>query len=306
MKLSQKFLILIFTFLSVVSKYNSKHYYCTPSDDRHYALVKNLIGSIHHIDFEHLGEIAVFDLGLKPEQIAELNKMQKVKVCKVEMTHPDLLTPFVTADNGRKVAGYFAWKPVVIKQALDMYPYVLYADAGTTILKPLDDLFEYIQDKGYFLLSCTHNANCNLPNRITKNVVDAVIKKLPQKTQDILLSEHTIMIDAGMQGVSRAMMESYVLPMYNFAHNVDLFKDDGTAKFGYGAGRHDQTLFTVLAHVLGLKIHQEGFITLDYANKKVGAHIYWDRSGVNDNTIIYRSRHDNTFDGGRQQYIKFK
>ncbi len=72
------------------------HYYYTSSDERHYHLLKNLIGSIHHVDFKKLKEIAVFDLGLTPKQRAELSTMAKVAVYDVEMIHPDLLTYFVT------------------------------------------------------------------------------------------------------------------------------------------------------------------------------------------------------------------
>src|SRR5262245_24936207 len=93
---------------------DTHHYYCVASDAAHYDRLKNLIGSIHHVDYENLGAIAVFNLGLSSNQISELETMEKVSVHAVEMTHPDLLTYFVTGPTGRCVRGYFAWKPVVM------------------------------------------------------------------------------------------------------------------------------------------------------------------------------------------------
>lgn len=281
-----------------------KHFFCVPADQNHFHMLKNLIGSIHHNDSEHLGEIAVFNLGFTAEQIAELLRMKNVKVYAVEMTNPDLLTPLLTHPAGRKVRGFFAWKPVVIKQALDMFPYVLYLDAGTTVLKPLDRLFEYINEHGYFLLSCTRNETCRVGNRITKTVCDKLIARLPKKESDMIMSS-AYFIDAGLQGLTRRMLAAYVLPVYNYTHDLTLFADDGTAKFGFGAARHDQTLFTIQAYCLGLKIHPEGTTGLDIKGKLFKIHTHWDGSEVNNETIIYRSRDDVNFRGGMTRFICF-
>lgn len=224
-----KFFIVALALLNTLSIYSIPHYYCTPSDERHYHLLKNLIGSIHHADFKNLEQIAVFDLGLTTQQRAELATMQKVKVYDVLMIHPDLLTYFITNPYGRSIRGYFAWKPVIIKQALDMFPSILYIDAGSTVLKPLDELFEHIHTKGYFLLSCSKTANCNLANRLTQPVITTIVAKRTAQEQVCAWSKDTYMIDAGLQGISRALMHSYVLPTYGHALNLDLFKDDGMA-----------------------------------------------------------------------------
>lgn len=280
------------------------HFYCTPADAKHFHMLKNLIGSIHYNDFDNLREIAVFNLGLEPEQTQELENMQKVKVYAVEMVNSQLLNYFTTCPSGRQVRGYFAWKPVVIKQALDLFPYVLYLDAGTTVLKPLDNLFEYIRGQGYFLLSCTENENCNLSNRLTKKVWDLFLSKRSLEEQKLILSGETYNIDAGLQGLSRKMLKSYVLPMYEHAKDLELFIDDGTAKFGWGAGRHDQTLFSMYAYFLKLKRHPEGFSSLIVKGIEHPIHIHWSSDSLTEQTIIYRSRHDLSFNG--VQYIKYK
>lgn len=283
-----------------------KHYYCTPSDERHFHLLKNLIGSIHHVDFDNVGEIAVFDLGLTSAQRHELSTMQKVHVYDVEMTNPHLLTYFQTCPSGRSVRGYFAWKPVIIKQALKKFPYVLYLDAGTTVLRPLNEVFECIRQQGYFLVSCSDNANCNIINRITKKVVDTVVKPLPTAMQCHLLDEGTIEIDAGLQGLSRSMLTNYVMPLYQHSTDLSLFADDGSARLGYGAGRHDQILFSIYAHALKLNIFREGWFIAPLQPQSIMMHCHHDATQVNEATCIYRSRHNTQFQGGKTQYIKYR
>src|SRR3989339_1690117 len=280
------------------------HYYCTPADSKHFGWVKNLIGSIHRADFVNLGEIAVFDLGFEIKQRNELTRMAKVKVYDVEMTHPDLLKPLKTAPGGRMVRGYFAWKPVVIKQALERFSYVLYLDAGTTVLKSLDNLFEHIVEQGYFLLSCTKNENCNQVNRITQTVIDKVLSKRSLEDQVLILSPNSYHIDAGLQGVSRKMLDDYIFPMHQHSKDLGLFKDDGTAKFGYGAARHDQTLFSIYAYCLKLKINDEGWINLSVGGRTIPVHIHWDKKVLNKDSVIYRSRGDTKFEGGKTRFIR--
>src|SRR3990167_2993543 len=116
---------------------NIPQYYCTAIDSNYFNLFLNLLGSIHHTNFEQLEEIAVFDLGLNANQIAYLNKVQKLKVYSLQPTNPDMLKPFrLHPEMGKMVPGWYSWKYVAIKQALDMHPYVLWIDAGSTVLKP--------------------------------------------------------------------------------------------------------------------------------------------------------------------------
>ena len=62
-------------------------------------------------------------------------------------------------------------------------------------------------------------------------------------------------ISAGIQGLSRSLLESYVTPVYQLASEIKNFEDDGSAAWGYGFARHDQVLFSVFAQKLELKLH---------------------------------------------------
>ena len=119
-------------------------YYCTAIDDRHLPLLLNLIGSIHKFHFDQLEEIMVYDLGLSKESKEKLENIQKLNIYEIEKLNPQILEDLQT-DEHRHVKGLFSWKPVVVKDALDKVPYVLYLDSGTTLLKPIDILFKHIK-----------------------------------------------------------------------------------------------------------------------------------------------------------------
>ena len=279
------------------------HYYCTAADECHFVLLTNLIDSIHQVDFENLGEIAVYDLGLTAQQREFLNSLQAVTVQELELTHPDLKTYFLTSLGGRKVRGWFAWKPVVIKQALERFPYMLYLDAGSTVLHAPVNLFKYIFEHGYFLINTGPHA---IEERATQTVINKLIKPLSPAQQEFLLDPGTLMISPGLQGLSRAVFNSYVLPVYELTKQIELFADDGTCRLGFGAARHDQPIFSIYAYLNQMLIHPEGWADLELGGKTVSQHIHWNRARVNSETVIYQSRWDYLYRGSKLKYLCFK
>jgi tetratricopeptide (TPR) repeat protein len=258
-------------------------YFCSVSDERHYPLLMNLIGSIHKFHFHETVEISVYDLGLTEAQKNELISIEKVKVCEIEKTNPHIFDLIETGPN-RKVRGLFSWKPVAIKQSLDKYPYVLYLDAGTTILNPLTGLFKHIVQNGYFLADCGHSIRW----MATKTVIDRL------KVEPELLADEVFGIDAGFMGVSKSVYNNFIKPVYNLCFDITNFIDDGTCPQGYGCGRHDQTLFSIQARRLNLNVYNvdrepcEAF--LEYDGLKEPIHITHDPKRVNEKTTIFRSR----------------
>jgi len=262
-------------------------YFCTAADEKHYPLLVNMIGSIFHHNFYDVVSVRVYDIGLTDIQKAELANMKKVTVCEVERTNPDILTYIETGVN-RHVRGLFAWKPVLIKDTLDHCEYALYLDAGTTILKPLNQLFRHIKQNGYLLFDCGHS--------IKKMTTKYLIDKLDLQSQDSewILSDDTFGVDAGFMGISRQVYDEYVLPAYEFAKDIKNFTDDGTCPDGWGYGRHDQTLFSILARLNGYELsyhdnpNVDCHLTID--GKSVPFHITHTPGWVTDKTTIFRSR----------------
>jgi hypothetical protein len=223
-------------------------YIVTAADGRFFSVLLNFIGGVHRVNFDDLGEIAVFDLGLKDEQRTVLAGIDKVRVYQVEMTNPYLLTHFVIRPGGRTAPGWYSWKPVVIKQALDMFPDILYIDAGLLVLKPLNHVFRYLRKNGYFLIDCAHNIKI----MTTKYVIEKF--NLNSKERSWIMEPHVYGISAGFQGLTHSLYNNYVLPMYENSKDIELFVDDGTSSGGFGWGRCDQTLFSIYARLLKLHI----------------------------------------------------
>ena len=264
-------------------------YFCTAANTTFFKYLKSLIGSIHKTNFDHLGEIPVFDLRLTQEQIDELNSMQKVQVYEIERTHPDILTPVHTGRK-YKVPGWYAWKPVAIKQALDMFPYVLWQDAGNAVLRPLDDLFEHIREQGYFLVG----SYTDWRHTIGKHITQYQIKKfgLDQKDKEWILD--TLDTMGATIGVSRdheMAYEKFIIPVYELTRDLRNFADDGTAHQGFGHARHDQTVFSVFARLNDMKIyrssHRPTRAHVTVKNKKVPFYIDHFTKMLDHNTHIF-------------------
>lgn len=186
------------------------------------------------------------------------------------------------------IKGWFAWKPVIIKQALDMFPYVIYLDSGTTILQPLTTLFKHIRQNGYFLIDTGHN----IEQRITKPVKEKLLSQMSESTQAMILDPNTMELDGGFQGLSSAVYDEYVIPLYNLAADLTLFMDDGSAKLGFGEGRHDQILFSIYANKLNYKLFLQGWIPLNIDEADNMIHFHWDSQEINARSSVYRSRGD--------------
>ena len=260
-------------------------YFCATADDKHFPLLLNMIGSIFKHNEKELGQILIYNLGLNENNLSVLNKIEKVKVFEIERTNLQILTDIQT-DNNRWVKGLFSWKPVIIKDALDKVPYVLYLDSGTTISKPLNNLFKHIIQNGYLLFDCGHSIEW----MTTKYLIDKL--NLNSEENKWLLDPKTTGIDAGFQGMSRKLYDSYVMPMYELSKDIRNFIDDKTCPNGWGCGRHDQTLYSILARQLNLHIekHDVEGCSLLVDNIKIPFNITHTLSKVNDSTDVFRSR----------------
>ncbi len=229
------------------SEANQGMYFAIPADQKHFEWCINLIGSIYKHNFNEVKEVAVFNLGFTPDQLAYLKTIEKVTVHEIEKTNPYMFDLFKIREGEDRVArGWYSWKPVVIKQALDMFPYVLYLDSGVTIYGSLSNVFKHIRDQGYFLFDSVTNIK-----KITTQYVAQKLCMNDPRNQCIL---NKIAVTAGIQGLSRALYKDYVLPVYELTKDIRNFQDDGTAPGGFGWGRCDLTLYSIYAHYLNLHI----------------------------------------------------
>lgn len=275
--------ILLFIYGNLLS---IPHYYATCADAKFFKNVVHLIKTIMQNDSAYLEQIAVFDLGFEVEQRQYLANLPKVKIYELEKKHPDLLKYFKTSSDGRYVRGWFAWKPVALKQALDLFPYILYLDSAMEVLQPLDDLFLHIAQNGYFLIDSGDPVEQSLPYRITQIVQERIVGKLPQSYQAMLSSSDIRIISAGIQGLSRKYYDCYLMPVYNYVSEIELFSDDKTAKLGFGAGRHDQILFSIYAALNGMWVNRAGWQNITVGGVRQPLHCHWNRKELNQYSSI--------------------
>lgn len=268
-----------------------KLHFVTTTDTEHYRWTLNLIAGIHRYHFDQIGTIAVYDIGLTSEQTAFLNSLAYVTVHSVERTNPYIFQKFAVNNKGKVSRGWYSWKPVVIKQAMEMQPEFFYLDSGITLRGSIDLLFQQVRDQGYFFIDCGHSIERMTP----KPLVDKF--NLDSPSNRWILSEKGI--SAGFQGLSKAIYRSYVLPVYELSKDIANFMDDGSCPKGFGWARHDQTVFSIQARLLGLKVNdviRGGSLKLKNNGKIVKARL---------EDFIEITRAD--FDLNKSQtYLKFK
>jgi hypothetical protein len=259
-------------FVSLLSplclKASEKLNFATATDTEHFTWTLNLIAGIQRFHFDRLGQVAVYDLGLTSQERLKLNSLAHVQVHDVEQVNPVILKKFIVNNKGKAARGWYSWKPVVIKQAMDLLSNFFYLDSGISVLGPLDLLFKIVDEKGYFFIDCGHS--------IERMTTQPVIKQfhLNEKNNQWVLNEKGI--SAGFQGLSRAVYDSYVLPTYILARDITNFEDDGSCPKGFGWARHDQAVFSIQARLLQLKVNDvshKGILKLKTDGKEMKVHL---------------------------------
>ena len=168
------FLFILLTQISIAYAIDKPVYICTAANSANFTCLLNFIGSLHKYNFNDIDHVAVYNLGLSSEEINYLKTIEKLEVYSIELTHPDLLKPFNTKSGEGSIQGWYAWKPVAIKQTFDSAPansIVLWVDAGTTILNTILPLLNYTNEQGYFF----HNSAAKA---ITKEITTFVKKSI--------------------------------------------------------------------------------------------------------------------------------
>jgi hypothetical protein len=216
--------------------------FVTVADNEYFEQAAHMIGTLYQHNGDHVNAIAVFDIGLTQEQKNFFNSLAKVTVFDVEKKNPFMFEHFVVRNKGfeagRTARGWYTWKPVVFKQAADMFDDFIYIDAGMSIVRCMLPLYAYLKMKGYFFIDCGHDIN------------RMVTKKVRQEFQLDLQNNslvHKTGLAAGYQGITKIVYDNYIMPMYQLAEDITLFEDDGSAPRGFGEGRHDQALFSIFA-----------------------------------------------------------
>jgi hypothetical protein len=110
-------------------------------------MLDNLVGSLHF--WEPNVPIVVYDLGFSPESRFKVMNWQDVQLRDLAPAVQRVLneTPKHTLQ-----ASSYAFKMIVVEDALRTARSVLWIDANCEARRPLDEVFHHLQDKGHFLV----------------------------------------------------------------------------------------------------------------------------------------------------------
>jgi hypothetical protein len=223
----------------------------TASDTSHFESLKQLIDSIKK--YEKHANLIVFDLGLKVEELKELNnKYNNVEINKFEFSNYPKHVNLLSQDNGA-----YAWKPIIIEEILNLSKgLVLWCDAGNLLTRNLNPLKRYLIVNGFYSpLSSENIEKWSHPK--TLNSLDFPKNKFLKRN-----------LNAAVIGIRYKS---------KFKNLIDLWKTSALQKDlilpkGANASNHrwDQTLLTLIYYrdyqklyslktyfVFGIKVHQD-------------------------------------------------
>ena len=223
----------------------------TAADTSHFESLKQLIDSIKN--YEKHSNLIVFDLGLKVEEVEELNsRYNNIELQKFEFSNYPEHVNLSSQDNGA-----YAWKPIIIEEILNISKgLVLWCDAGNLLTRNLNSLKRHIRINGFYSPLSSENIekwshpktlnSLNFPkNKFFKRNLNAAVVGIRYK------SRYKELVDLWK---TSALQKDLILP-------------EGANSSNH---RWDQTLLTLLYYrdyqklyslktyfVFGIKVHQD-------------------------------------------------
>jgi hypothetical protein len=214
----------------------------TSASNKFFPSVLNLIGSIK-ANYPQHPPLFLYNLGLLPSYIKELKEVHGVTVLEV----PHFVSHWRSC---------YTWKTYVLNTPLADLNF--YIDAGSEVVKPLDEIFEAIETDGYFAIEQNSPLAMNLPQEYRSIFsVDEPLCSLPLLTAGIVGFKKDSFVsplmrelyDAGIAGLClgfspKEQWKNKGVNKNIFIRNCEMF-------------RHDTTLFTIIMrkHIANLKVH---------------------------------------------------
>lgn|GEM_PF-2607208 len=212
-------------------------------DAKFYEHARELIASVRRTSPGVVDQFVFFDLGLRPEQRANLEATVVDYPVELKAFYPDFLTPRM-----------FAWKCYVLAEAAKLGDAILYADCGCVALNNIAPLFDAIERDGVLMVKDDHR-NDERTHEACLRIMNATA------------SERTAtQIDAGMIGYTAHGPYARIFSeAFTFAQQRDCIFGDAREH------RHDQSIYSILAarygvpvmHPYGRYLHWRGIESRD-------------------------------------------
>ncbi len=223
----------------------------TASDTSHFQSLKQLIDSIKK--YENDSKLIVFDLGLKAEELKELNsKYNNIELNKFEYSNYPKHVNLSTETNGS-----YAWKPIIIEEILNLSKgLVLWCDAGNLLTRNLNSLKRHLRINGFYSpLSSENIEKWSHPK--TLNSLNFPKNKYPKRN-----------LNAAVVGIRYESKFRNLINLWKTsALQEDVINPEGANISNH---RWDQTILTLIYYrdyqklyslktyfVFGIKVHQD-------------------------------------------------
>ncbi|XP_013409229.1 uncharacterized protein LOC106172863 [Lingula anatina] len=204
----------------------------TGASDGYFGGLRNLVGSIHF--WEPRTNIVVYDLGL-----ANFQKRLISQWCWTTLLSFD----FAQYPAHVSVLKEYAWKPVIMKDAVDKYGKILWIDAGSDVRGPLKKIDKYLSQDGHFLVQ-------GQDEDMTLFSHNATFKYFSSSKEEFLKKpSYSGNLQGWVRG-SRAYID-ILLPLKACALTPECITPPGSMLFNH---RYDQTALSILAYKSGLPI----------------------------------------------------
>jgi len=238
--------------------------------------VKACLTLISHVQqfpvYDKIDQIIVYNLGMTQEQIDYLNSCEKVTV---QFFGKDTLTFF----PGYLDPKTYAWKMYAIYQGQFLANNcVFYLDAGVAPIRDFSCVYNNIESDGIFLIGSLHK----IGEHITDDCKDYM------NVQDCELEHEAI--SAAIQGyrVNSWAVENYINLGFEISKEP---KAICGPKYGPKPHRHDQTIYSLLAHRLGKATFHDVYKYAGWLNPNMHPEqIFWHhrRNYINFNKLRKR------------------
>ncbi|XP_013421930.1 uncharacterized protein LOC106181926 isoform X1 [Lingula anatina] len=243
----------------------------TASNKKFYKALVNFVGSVHF--WEPSTNLVIYDLGLRESQREFIQTWCRTELLKFDFK--SFPPHFATVDQ-------FAWKPIIIREAVRRFGVILWSDAGSDIRGPLTKIREYLHLDKYFFVQ---GQDTDMVETCHKMMFDYL-------HQNVTRFKGKYSYAGGLHGWvkdSRAFNE-ILQPWVTCAMNVDCISPNGASLYDH---RFDQSALSILAHSSGLNITAH--------TELLAAH----RSQVNKDKSVESPMIVHTARGRNRDYMEF-
>ena len=207
----------------------------TAADKRYFVSLISLLESIKRNS--KFTNCIVYNLGLSYWQEVWIKKVTSPSIQLLKL--PVIPQKFDGWDNVNSASGCFAWKPTVLFELSSKYKTLVWADAGVLITRSTDDLFPIIVENGAFLIRNYEHINSAWTSDECRVVM---------ATSEYEMSSPQLMGNFFGVSLENSLGKKIFEDWVYWSENPKAIMGDRRLH------RHDQTILSILAARVGVKV----------------------------------------------------